>query len=103
MVSEAYQILYTAALIALAALLALALARAIIGPRVTDRILGINMLGTLVIAMIAILSQLLKESYLLDVALIYTMIIFVSVLVLSSVYLRKRRKSGRGDEKPAKR
>ena len=92
MVSEAYNILYSAVLIALAALLALALVRTIIGPRVTDRILGINMLGTLVIAMIAILSQLLKESYLLDVALIYTMISFVSVLVLASVYLRKRGK-----------
>ena len=93
MISEAYNILYSAVLVALAALLALALIRAIIGPRVTDRILGINMLGTLVIAMIAILSQLMKESYLLDVALIYTMISFVSVLVLASVYLRKRKAS----------
>lgn len=92
MVSEAYSILYSVVLVALAALLALALIRAIIGPRVTDRILGINMLGTLVIAMIAILSQMMKESYLLDVALIYTMISFVTVLVLASVYLRKRNK-----------
>ena len=50
----------------------------------------------LVTAMLAILSQMLRESYLLDVALIYTMISFVTVLVLSSVYLRKRK--GRKDD-----
>lgn len=92
---EAYQLLYSTALVLLAGLLVFGLVRAIIGPRVTDRILGINMLGTLVIVMIAILSRLLEESYLLDVALIYTMISFVTVLVLASVYLRKR--GGRKD------
>ncbi|MGX8729039.1 MAG: monovalent cation/H+ antiporter complex subunit F [Lachnospiraceae bacterium] len=96
MLSEAYHTLYSIALVFMGCLLALALVRTIIGPRVTDRILGVNMLGSLVIAMIAILSQMLRESYLLDVALIYTMISFVTVLVLSSVYLRKRK--GRKDD-----
>lgn len=83
----AYQILYTAALIVLAVLIGIMLVRAIIGPRITDRILSINMLGTMVICSIAILSQMLKESYLVDVALIYAMLSFVAVLILATTYL----------------
>ena len=45
--------------------------RSIIGPRSTDRILSVNMLGTMTICSIAILSVLLDEGYLADVALIY--------------------------------
>ena len=86
-VGEAYTCLYTGALVILAVLIGVMLIRSIGGPGVTDRILSINMIGTMVIACIAILYAYLEESYLLDVALIYTMISFVTVLVLASVYI----------------
>ena len=95
-VEFAYGCLYIGVLIVLAALIGLMVVRAIIGPRITDRILSINVLGTLVISAIAVLSRYLDEGYLLDVALIYTMISFVSVLIMASVYIpavrRKTRK-----------
>lgn len=84
---SAYSLLYEGALIILALLIGAMLIRSIMGPAVTDRVLAINMIGTMVIASIAILSMYLKENYLLDVGLIYTMISFVSVLVLASVYI----------------
>ena len=84
---NAYTILYSSALTLLGLLTGLMLARAIIGPSITDRILCINMTGTLVIASIAILSRLLGEGYLVDVALIYTMISFISVLMLARIYI----------------
>ncbi|HAE45086.1 MAG TPA: sodium:proton antiporter [Lachnospiraceae bacterium] len=84
---SAYNLLYEGALIVLALLIGAMLIRSIMGPAVTDRVLAINMIGTMVIASIAILSMYLKENYLLDVGLIYTMISFVSVLVLASVYI----------------
>ena len=84
---SAYQILYSAALIGFAALIGAMVVRSIIGPRVTDRILSINMVGTMVICCIAILSRMLKEGFLLDVALIYAMISFIAVLVLATVYI----------------
>ena len=74
----------------MAVLIGVMLIRSIGGPGVTDRILSINMIGTMVIACIAILYAYLEESYLLDVALIYTMISFVTVLVLASVYIPSR-------------
>lgn len=86
-VGEAYTCLYTGALVILAVLIGVMLIRSIRGPGVTDRILSINMIGTMVISCIAVLYAYLGESYLLDVALIYTMISFVTVLVLASVYI----------------
>ena len=86
-VGEAYTCLYTGALVILAVLIGVMLIRSIRGPGVTDRILSFNMIGTMVISCIAVLYAYLGESYLLDVALIYTMISFVTVLVLASVYI----------------
>ena len=86
-VQEAYHLLYNAALIALAFLAGLVLLSAAFRKTVTDRILCINMLGTLVIASIAVLSRQLEEVYLLDVGLIYTMISFIAVLMLALTYI----------------
>ena len=93
-VEMAYQYLFTGTLTILAILMGIILARSIIGPRITDRILCINMLGTLVICMIAILSRMLQESYLTDIALIYAMLSFLTVLILASVYIRKEASHG---------
>ena len=60
--------------------------RSIIGPKFTDRLVAINMLGTVVIVVFLILGVYLKESYLFDVALVYAMISFLAVLVLTKVY-----------------
>ena len=86
-IHSAYQILYTTALIVLAVLIAVTLVRAVKGPRITDRILSINMIGTMVICSIAILSRLLEEAYLIDVAILYAMVSFVTVLVFSMIYI----------------
>ena len=86
-VQEAYHLLYSAALIALAFLAGMVLLSAAFRKTVTDRILCINMLGTLVIASIAVQSRQLEEAYLLDVGLIYTMISFIAVLMLALTYI----------------
>ena len=70
--------------------------RAIKGPKITDRIVAVNMIGTLTIIIICILAVYLKESYLVDVALVYAMISFLAVVVLckvyTGVYLEKKKK-----------
>ena len=80
-----YETLYACALLLLAVGLFFALLRAIRGPRVADRIMGINMIGTLVSASIAILSLWLEQSWLLDVCILYGMISFLAVVVLAKV------------------
>ena len=83
----AYLGLFTAVLIVLAVLVILCLIRAIIGPRIADRIVSVNMMGTMVIVIIAILTVMLKESYLADICIIYAMISFLAVIVLTKVYM----------------
>ena len=72
-------------LVFLTAGLFFSLLRAIRGPRMADRILGINMTGSLTTAAIALLAVLLDQSWLLDVCLIYCMISFLGVIVLAKV------------------
>ncbi|MGN0385236.1 MAG: monovalent cation/H+ antiporter complex subunit F [Lachnospiraceae bacterium] len=79
--------LLTVCLIILAVLVILCLIRAIIGPRIADRVVAVNMMGTMVIVIISILSVMLNEGYLMDVCIIYAMISFLAVIVLTKVYM----------------
>ena len=63
------------------------LIRAIIGPKLADRIMAVNMIGTMTIAIIMLLSVYLSETSILDVALIYAVISFVAVIVLAQIYI----------------
>ena len=83
---NAYHVFLLAALIFLAVMLILCLIRAIIGPRTADRIVATNMMGTMVMVMIAILAVMQQEGYLVDICLIYAMISFLAVVVLTKVY-----------------
>lgn len=67
---QAYRILYLGALLLLGAGILFGLIRAIRGPRTADRIMGINMIGTMALLAIAVTALYLKESWLLDVSLI---------------------------------
>ncbi|MDO5323282.1 MAG: monovalent cation/H+ antiporter complex subunit F [Clostridia bacterium] len=98
--TEAYNLLFTIALAVLGVLLFLCLLRAILGPRIADRVVGINMIGTIVIMMIAILALMLGEGYLVDIAIIYAMLSFLAVVVLAKIYIGVylARKAKEGDE-----
>lgn len=87
MLDQAYQVLFTIAIIVLALLIFCCLVRAIIGPRISDRIVAINMIGTMTIMIIAILTIAMNEGYLVDVAIIYAMISFLAVVVLTKVFM----------------
>jgi multicomponent Na+:H+ antiporter subunit F len=84
---QAYHWLFTGALIVLAVMVVLCLLRAIIGPKVADRIVAVNMMGTIVIVIIAILALMQEEGYLADICLIYAMVSFLAVIVLTKVYM----------------
>lgn len=82
-----YFYIYVTLLIILAIMLFACLIRAIKGPRVADRLVAVNMMGTMVMVMIAILALMLQEGYLVDICLIYAMISFLAVVVISKVYI----------------
>lgn len=99
-VQDAYNLLYSFALIVLGALIFFCFVRSVLGPSISDRLMAVNMIGTMTIIAVAILSLMLEESYLVDVAMIYAMISFLAVVVITKVYtgvyrensLRKREK-----------
>lgn len=86
-INTAYHWLFLVVLMAVGLGLVLALIRAIRGPRTADRILGVNMAGTMTVIALALLAYLLKMDALLDVCLIYCLASFLSVVVLSKVYV----------------
>ena len=102
MIANAYDVLFHSALVVLAVLTLLCLVRAIQGPRIADRIVSINMISTLTIAMICVLAIMQDQGYLADVALIYALIGFLAVVVLCKVYmgiaLEKREQNQKEDE-----
>lgn len=78
----------------LALFLLICLIRAVIGPSIADRIVSVNMMGTIVMVIIAMLTVLLEQSYLADICIIYAMISFLAVVALTKIYLgifRKRK------------
>ena len=81
----------------------LALARAIAGPTVYDRIAAVNLFGTKTVLLIAILAFVSGRSDLLDIALVYALINFIGVIaVLKLVTTGNFHSSSEDNIKPEK-
>lgn len=87
LIQQVYAAVMSVAVVALAVLIVISIVRSILGPGISDRIIAVNMIGTMVIMITAILSVMLNENYLADICLIYAMISFLAVVVLSKVYI----------------
>ena len=91
----------TGIIIILVVMLLFCFFRACMGPKVADRIVAVNMMGTIVMVMIAVLAVRMKEDYLVDICIIYAMISFLAVIVLTKVYmgvyLEKKQKEKEGE------
>ena len=83
---QEYSTFFYGILSVLAIMLLFCLIRAVCGPRIADRLVAVNMMGTMVIAMIALLAVLKDQGYLVDICLIYAMISFLAVVVLTRIY-----------------
>ncbi len=72
--------MYAAAAAAIVAGMALALARAVLGPTIYDRILAINAHGTKTVLLIAVAGFLAGRPDFLDLALVYALINFIATV-----------------------
>lgn len=66
--------------IALLVVMAIALLRALLGPTIYDRILAVNLFGTKTVLAIAVVGFLFGRPDFLDIALVYALINFISVI-----------------------
>ena len=94
---EQYIVFFYGILSVLAVMLVLCLIRAVIGHRIADRLIAVNMMGTMVMVIIALLAVIKNQGYLMDICLIYAMISFLAVMMLAEVYIPAARRKG---EKP---
>lgn len=81
MVAES-NLMFVVASLAILVTLGLALARALLGPTVYDRIAAINMFGTKTVLLIAVFAFLSGRMDLLDIALVYALINFIGVVAV---------------------
>jgi multicomponent Na+:H+ antiporter subunit F len=79
--------------------MALALARAVIGPSVYDRVLAVNMLGTKTVLLLAVIAFLMGRPDFLDLALAYALINFIGVLAVLE-FFRSRAARNSQDSNP---
>lgn len=74
--------IFAVAMFAVLVTMCLALARALLGPTVYDRILSINMFGTKTVLFIAVLGFLNGRPEFLDIALVYALINFIGTVAV---------------------
>ena len=70
------------AMIGILITMGLALARAMLGPTVFDRILAVNMFGTKTVLLIAVIGFLTGRPDFLDLALLYALMNFIGVIAV---------------------
>ena len=88
MIDTAYNVMLWCSIVFLSVSVLFCLLRGILGPSFTDRVISVNLISSKTIIMIAILAFLLDESGLVDIAMVYALISFVAVVVLSKCYIR---------------
>ena len=62
-----------------------------------DRIIGLNLIGTIVVIIIAILAVVLQEDYLADIAIVYVVLSFLAVIYIN-LYSRRQFRHGHKEE-----
>jgi len=75
------------------ACLALYIARVVKGPSVWDRLLGLNLVFTKTILIILLFASLHETAYLLDVAVTYALLGFISIIFVA-LFLLERTRAG---------
>ncbi len=74
--------MFTAAAAALLVTLALALVRALRGPTVFDRVLGMNTIGTVAVLLLAVIGFLTARPEFLDLAIVYGLLNVVGTIAV---------------------
>ncbi|HZM35034.1 MAG TPA: monovalent cation/H+ antiporter complex subunit F [Burkholderiales bacterium] len=74
--------MFSAAAAALLVTLALALARALLGPTVFDRVLAMNAIGTVAVLLLAVIGFLTARPEFLDLAIVYGLLNVVGTIAV---------------------
>lgn len=70
-------------------LIVLSLLRIILGPSIWDRLVGLNLLTAKVNILIILVAYFLELDYILDIAISYTLLSFIGIMIISNYIQRK--------------
>jgi multicomponent Na+:H+ antiporter subunit F len=76
--------LFVMATIFLSFTIILCMIRGVKGPSSADRLVAVNVIGTKTIVLISMISFVLKETYFIDVVLVYALISFIASIIISN-------------------
>ena len=90
--------MFLAAVAALVVTVLLSLARAFLGPTVYDRVLAVNVIGTMTVLLIAAVGFLMGRPEFLDIALVYALINFIGTIAVLRYTKRRRARDAESAE-----
>jgi len=68
----------------------ISLVRVVIGPTVADRMIGLNLVASQILALLVLVSVALERSIYLDVALVYDIFGFIGILLMTRYFSGKK-------------
>jgi multicomponent Na+:H+ antiporter subunit F len=86
--TENSRMMWVAVAIALAVFVVIALIRLILGSTTPDRLVALDTINTIVIVIMVILGAAFKEVFLIDVAIVYALLSFITTLFIAK-YIEK--------------
>lgn len=70
-------------------LIVLSILRIILGPSIWDRLVGLNLLAAKVNILIILTAYFLELEYILDIAISYTLLSFIGIIIIANYIKRK--------------
>ena len=83
-----------ASAVAILVVMVMAIVRALLGPTIYDRILAVNLFGTKTVLLIAVIGFLFGRPDFLDIALVYALINFISIVGVLRYFEYNRSEEG---------
>ena len=83
--------MFLAVSIAIMIVMVLALVRAFLGPTLFDRILAVNMFGSKIVLLVAVLGVVSDQPSFVDIALVYALINFIAMIAVLRFFEYDRR------------
>ncbi|WHH57695.1 monovalent cation/H+ antiporter complex subunit F [Petroclostridium sp. X23] len=63
--------------------------RIILGPTIWDRLLALNLFSSKIIMLIVLFAVVMQKSYLLDIAIVYVLLGFISIIFIANFIQKK--------------
>jgi multicomponent Na+:H+ antiporter subunit F len=97
--SEIIRIFLHIGIVFLAITMIICLIRAVRGPKLADRIVATNMICVKTILLIVMVAMYIGEGFLVDIALVYSLLSFLAVIVLTRFMLKVKINKAKEGEK----